>query len=141
MWLNCLKQIPILYTHRDSPSLVPSPIPGFSMLHAEKREGLVCDVTCVSFMNSGAKGGEGWRRVAKGDYRAWVWRLVRHAHFYCILIAHHREHTEGKETQDRQGEQCGDGLRCRNYRSEVILQEFLAIGGHFCSTCHRQVEG
>ena len=79
------------------------------------------------------------RRVAKGDYRAWVRRLVRHAHFYCILIVHHRERTEGKETQDRQGERCGDGLRCRNYRSEVILQELLAIGGG--STCHRQVEG
>ena len=38
-------------------SLVPSPIPSFSMLHAEKREGLVCDVTCVSFR------GEEWRRV------------------------------------------------------------------------------
>ena len=40
---------------------------------------------------SGAKGGE-------GDYRVWVRRLVRHAHFCCILIAHHRERTEGKET-------------------------------------------
>ena len=58
---------------------------------------------------------------------------------YGILIAHHRERTEGKETQDWQGERCGDGLRCRNYRSEVILQELLAIGGG--SICHRQVEG
>ena len=41
------------------------------------------------------------RRVVKGDYCAWVRRLVRHTHFYCILIAHHRERTEGKETQDR----------------------------------------
>ena len=49
-----------------------------------------------------------------------------------LLIVHHRERTEGKETQDRQGERCGDGLRYRNYRSEVILQELLAaIGGHF----------
>ena len=70
--------------------------------------------------------------MAKGDYRTWVRRLVRHVHFYCILIAHHRERTEGKETQDRQGERCGDGLRYRNYRLEVILQELLAaIGGHF----------
>ena len=58
-----------------------------------------------------------------------------------LLIAHHRECIEGKETQDRQGERCGDGLRCRNYRSEVILQELLAIGGHFCSTRHHQVKG
>ena len=43
-----------------------------------------------------------------------------------LLIAHHRERTEGKETQDRQGERCDDGLRYRNYRSEVILQELLA---------------
>ena len=41
------------------------------------------------------------RRVAKGDYRVWVRWLVCHAHFYCILIAHHRERTEGKETQDQ----------------------------------------
>ena len=27
-------------------SLVPRPIPSFSMLHAEKREGLVREVTC-----------------------------------------------------------------------------------------------
>ena len=40
-----------------SDSLVPSPIPSFSMLHAEKREDLVCDVTCVSFR------GDGWRWV------------------------------------------------------------------------------
>ena len=48
-----------------------------------------------------------------------------------ILIAHHREQAEGQETQDWQGKRCGDGLRCHNYRSEVILQELLAIGGHF----------
>ena len=48
--------------------------------------------------------------MAKADYRVWVRRLVRHAHFYCILIAHHRERIEGKETQDWQGERCGDGL-------------------------------
>ena len=29
-------------------SLVPRPIPSFSMLHAEKREGLVSEVTCVT---------------------------------------------------------------------------------------------
>ena len=74
--------------------------------------------------------------MAMGDYRAWVRRLVRHAHFYCILIAHHRERTEGKKTQDRQGKRRSDGLRCRNY---MILQELLAIGGG--STCHRQVDG
>ena len=48
-----------------------------------------------------------------------------------LLIAHHKYRTEGQETQDRQGERCGDGLRCRNFRLEVILQELLAIGGHF----------
>ena len=29
-------------------SLVPRPIPRFSMLHAEKQEGLVCKITCVT---------------------------------------------------------------------------------------------
>ena len=49
-----------------------------------------------------------------------------------LLIVHHRERTKDKETQDRQGKRCGDGLRYRNYRSEVILQELLtAIRGHF----------
>ena len=27
-----------------------------------------------------------------------------------VLIAHHRERTEGKETQDRRGERCDNGL-------------------------------
>ena len=48
-----------------------------------------------------------------------------------LLRAHHGEHTEGKETQDQQGERCGDGLSSRNYRPGMILQELLTIGGHF----------
>ena len=41
-------------------SLVPRPIPSFSMLHAEKREGLVSEVTCDTFSNVRCK-------------RAWVY--------------------------------------------------------------------
>ena len=41
----------------NNTSLVPSPTPSFSMLHAEKWESLVRDVTCVTFR------GEGWRRM------------------------------------------------------------------------------
>ncbi len=94
------------YIHRTVwPRPQPSPIPSFSMLHAElnaptraaeKREGAAWPgmrrhVRVVQGPGAGAP--------AKGDYRARVRRLVRHAHFYCILIAHHdRERTV---TQDR----------------------------------------
>ena len=63
------------------------------------------------------------RRVAKGDYR--VGEAVSTLRT-LLLIAHHRECTEGKETQDRQGKRYGNGLRCR---MEMILQELFAIGG------------
>ena len=35
------------FFHRGWLSLVPRPIPSFSMLHAEKREGLVSEITCA----------------------------------------------------------------------------------------------
>ena len=34
-------------------SLVPRPIPSFSMLHSENWEGLVCDIMCVTFRDKG----------------------------------------------------------------------------------------
>ena len=44
-------------------SLVPRPIPSFSMLHAEKREGLVREITCVtpSQHNAASTKGRLWK--------------------------------------------------------------------------------
>ena len=45
-----------VYLHKycvHKSSLIPSSIPSFSMLYAEKREGLVHDITCVSFRGEG----------------------------------------------------------------------------------------
>ena len=60
-------------------SLVPRPIPSFSMLHAEKRESLVCKIMCMTWSQRNATSPKG---------RFWKLQLQNlKGRFICTLIA------------------------------------------------------
>ena len=75
----------------------------------------------------------------KGDYHVWVKQLIRYAYFNVdIDREHHSERNEGY----KQRSWASDGLRCRHYRSRVILRDLSAVGTAFMArSAHRQVEG